>query len=119
MSAIWAKDIGFVILKCLFSAAVGAGINHHSELDGSVYSNGQIYVDTMVSANVELSTLQHPIVGEVGEVMLNVKKAPASDSLTIFQSMGKCYKLIITKCVKILKLRNGCRRCGCSSGCFR
>lgn len=81
---------------CLFFIAVGAGINHHSELDDSVYSIGQIYVDTMVSAKVELKTLRHPIIGELGEVMLNFKKAPASDSLTIFQSMGECIIIAIS-----------------------
>ncbi|XP_037043791.1 ketimine reductase mu-crystallin [Bradysia coprophila] len=67
--------------------AVGAGINHHSELDGSVYGMSKIYVDSWAGAQSELKTLNYPIEGEVGEVINSVKQTP-TQKWTIFQSLG-------------------------------
>lgn len=68
-------------------AVVGAGVNHHSELDGSVYGKSKIYVDSWAGARSELATLNYPIEGEIGEVINNVKPTP-NQTTTIFHSMG-------------------------------
>ncbi|KAJ6641055.1 Ketimine reductase mu-crystallin [Pseudolycoriella hygida] len=67
--------------------AVGYGQTHHSEVDGGVYENGKIYVDSWTGAEAELKTLNYPIEGEVGEVINGVKETP-TQALTIFQSLG-------------------------------
>lgn len=68
--------------------AIGAGLNHHSELDDDVYAGSDIYVDSIVSARIELANLGHPIVGQVGEIILGQLPIPKSDAITVFQSMG-------------------------------
>ncbi len=73
--------------KFLLLPAVGAGVNHHSEIDGSVYEKSKIYVDSWTGAASELKTLNYQIEGEVGEVINGVKQTP-SQPLTIFHSMG-------------------------------
>lgn len=74
--------------------AVGAGINHHSELDLDIYTDPKtkIYVDNWGSAQTELKTLQAPIEGEVGDIINGIKVVP-STGITIFHSMGKIYKV--------------------------
>lgn len=67
--------------------AVGAGVNHHSEIDGSVYEKSKIYVDNWAGADSELKALSYPIEGEVGEVINGVKGTP-SQPITIFHSLG-------------------------------
>lgn len=62
-------------------------MNHHSEIDGSVYEKSKIYVDSWAGAGAELKTLNFPIVGEVGEVINGVIGTP-TQTLTIFQSLG-------------------------------
>lgn len=68
-------------------AAVGAGVNHHSEIDDSVYEKSKIYVDSWSGSEAELKTLNFPIVGEVGEVVNGVTQTP-THPLTIFHSLG-------------------------------
>lgn len=70
--------------------AVGAGPgNHHSELSDALYAEAHIFVDSIVSARVELATLQHPIQGQVGEVVAGIRTQPQAAALTVFQSMGE------------------------------
>lgn len=69
--------------------AIGAGLNHHSELADDVYARSAIYVDSIVSARSELATLNHPILGQVGEVILGQLPVPSAEASTVFQSMGK------------------------------
>lgn len=71
--------------------AVGAGLNHHSELADNVYAQSTIYVDSMVAARSELATLGHPIAGQVGEIILEKLELPGADANTVFQSMGVSY----------------------------
>lgn len=70
-----------------FCSAVGAGVNHHSEIDGGIYERSKIYVDSWTGAESELKTLNYPIEGEVGEVINGVIGTP-THPLTIFHSMG-------------------------------
>lgn len=67
--------------------AVGAGVNHHSEIDGDVYEKSKIYVDSWAGAESELKNLNYPIEGEVGEVINGILRTP-TQPLTIFHSMG-------------------------------
>ncbi|GLV34992.1 uncharacterized protein CBL_09472 [Carabus blaptoides fortunei] len=71
--------------------AVGAGANHHSELDEALYHNSVIYVDHMAGAKVELAGLEKmgvQLVGEIGELISNDKPLPQNDKITIFHSLG-------------------------------
>lgn len=74
---------------CSVSLAVGAGINHHTELSEDIYTDAQtkIYVDAMSNAKSELATLNAPIVGEVGDI-INGAKQPPQSGIIIFHSMG-------------------------------
>lgn len=74
--------------------AVGAGVNHHSEIDEDIYTNAQtkIYVDSNAGAESELKTLNAPIIGEVGEI-INKNWQPPSGGMTIFHSMGTFIKV--------------------------
>lgn len=85
-------------LKFLSIKAVGAGRNHHSEINEDIYMDEatKIYVDYNASARSELSTLNAPIVGEVGDI-INGHSQPPSGAITIFHSMGKLNSI---DCVK-------------------
>lgn len=76
---------------------MGAGQNHHAELSLDIYQdpNTQIYVDNWASARTELRTLDAVIIGEVGDVISGIKAKPTG-GITVFQSMGKNYKLDAT-----------------------
>lgn len=79
--------------------AIGAGINHFSELDSELYLKGQLYVDTMTGAKIELKGLNAEIIGEVGEVINGFKPTP-KDGITIFQSMGMaCEDVLLAEAV--------------------
>lgn len=70
--------------------AVGAGANHHSELDMNIYTDPRtkIYVDNWGSARTELSALEAPIEGEVGDIINGISVVPPT-GITIFHSMGE------------------------------
>lgn len=70
--------------------AVGAGKEHHNELDKSIYEKSIIYTDSMENAKVELKGLideGYRLVGEIGEV-INGKEVPDNDGVVIFHSLG-------------------------------
>jgi thiomorpholine-carboxylate dehydrogenase len=70
--------------------AVGAGINHHSELDVDLYEMASIYTDTMASSETELKELLELgiTIEEVGHV-INGTKSAERGRITVFQSLGK------------------------------
>lgn len=55
-----------------------------------IYDQSVVYVDSIVTARVELKDLKARIVGEVGEVIRNGKR-PENERITIYQSMGTCF----------------------------
>lgn len=69
--------------------AVGAGINHHSELDLDLYEMACVYTDTMVSAENELKGLLELgiTIEEVGDI-INGTKSAERGRITVFQSLG-------------------------------
>lgn len=67
--------------------AIGAGRSHHAELAQDIYDQCSVYIDYWTGAKVELTTLKANIVGEIGEVLLGTKQAPAT-GITVFQSIG-------------------------------
>ncbi|KAL0272826.1 UNVERIFIED_CONTAM: hypothetical protein PYX00_005655 [Menopon gallinae] len=72
-----------------FINAVGAGINHHSELHTDIYEKSTIYTDSLTNAKVELKGLEDQgfrICGEVGEVINGTKSKESG--LVIFHSLG-------------------------------
>lgn len=71
-------------------AAVGAGINHHSELDVDLYEMACVYTDTMTSAEIELKGLLELgiTIEEVGDIISGTKSAERG-RITVFQSLGK------------------------------
>lgn len=92
--------------------AVGAGINHHSELDTELYQTACIYTDTMASAKTELKGLLDlgiTMQGEVGDI-INGTKSAERERITIFQSLGMAVedavsaKLIYDEYKKLKKL---------------
>jgi len=70
--------------------AVGAGINHHSELDVDLYETACVYTDTMASAETELKGLFELgiTIEEVGDI-INGTKSAERGRITVFQSLGK------------------------------
>lgn len=60
---------------------------HFGEVGQDIYDQGVVYVDSMLSAKVELKDLKARIVGEVGEVIRNGRRTE-TERITIFQSMG-------------------------------
>lgn len=80
--------------------AVGAGLNHHSELDGPIYGNSSIFFDSEASAKTELKGLyeQFPgnMIGEVGQHIENQIKPVPHFPLTVFHSMGMASEDVIT-----------------------
>lgn len=69
--------------------AVGAGINHHSELDVDLYKMACVYTDTMASAETELKGLLELgiTIEEVGDIINGTKSADRG-MITVFQSLG-------------------------------
>jgi hypothetical protein len=78
---------------CLLTA-VGAGINHHSELDVDLYKMACVYTDTMASAETELKGLLELgiTIEEVGDIINGTKSADRG-TITVFQSLGKVISL--------------------------
>lgn len=70
--------------------AVGAGQVHFGEVGQDIYDQGVVYVDSMVSARIELKDLKARIVGEVGEVIRSGKRTE-NERITIYQSMGEVF----------------------------
>lgn len=70
--------------------AVGAGINHHSELDVDLYEMASVYTDTLASAEIELKGLLELgiTIEEVGDI-INGTKSAERGKITVFQSLGK------------------------------
>lgn len=77
--------------KSTIILAVGAGQVHFGEVAQDVYDHSVVYVDSMVSAKVELKDLKARIIGEVGEVIRNAKRSE-NERITIYQSMGMLRK---------------------------
>ncbi|XP_062554248.1 ketimine reductase mu-crystallin isoform X2 [Armigeres subalbatus] len=66
---------------------VGAGRSHHAELAQDIYDECNVFIDYSIGAKVELANLRSTIVGEIGEVILGTKTAPAG-GISVFQSIG-------------------------------
>lgn len=72
--------------------AVGAGVNHHGELDEEIYKTCDIYLDHADSAKVELAGLEKVGIkfkGEIGAVISGSLQLPSPDRITVFQSLGE------------------------------
>lgn len=69
--------------------AVGAGVNHFSELSKDLYTDPKtkIYVDSNANAETELNGLYAGIEGQIGDI-INGHIAIPADGITIFHSMG-------------------------------
>ncbi|KAL1129302.1 hypothetical protein AAG570_013831 [Ranatra chinensis] len=71
--------------------AVGAGVNHHSELDTRTYQNSVVVTDSMASASEELKGLANigvPVYAEIGQIINKTVKIPKTHC-TIFHSLGR------------------------------
>ncbi|CAH1100823.1 unnamed protein product [Psylliodes chrysocephalus] len=71
--------------------SVGAGRNHHSEIEESLYFNADVYIDHWEGAKTELAGLEKigiQFKAEVGKVILNQVKTEDPNRITIFQSLG-------------------------------
>lgn len=75
------------IKRDLSSTAIGAGMNHHSELHPNIYESSQVYTDHWEGAKTELAGIMDKLTGIVGEVILGQKPQP-ENGITVFQSMG-------------------------------
>jgi hypothetical protein len=84
--------------------AVGAGINHHSELDVDLYKLACVYTDTMASAETELKGLleEGMTIEEVGDIINGTKSADRG-MITVFQSLGKVIPLCIEPWFNLFK----------------
>ncbi|XP_037034232.1 ketimine reductase mu-crystallin-like [Bradysia coprophila] len=68
--------------------AVGASfVNHHSELDATVYESSKLYVDSYTGAKTELKALNCPVEAEVGEI-INKSKVLTKHPRTIYHALG-------------------------------
>lgn len=67
---------------------MGAGQVHFGEVAQDIYDHSVVYVDSMLSAKVELKDLKARIVGEVGEIIRTGQRLE-TERITIFQSMGE------------------------------
>ncbi|KAI5708849.1 hypothetical protein M8J76_004565 [Diaphorina citri] len=80
--------------------AVGAGLNHHSELDSAIYSHSSIFFDSEAAARGELKGLYEQVpanmVGEVGGLIAANLTRDARYPLTVFHSMGMATEDVIT-----------------------
>lgn len=79
--------------------AIGAGINHHSELSKNIYEKSIIYTDSMENAKNELKGLEdegYHIEGEIGEIVNG--KVPEHDQNRpiIFHSLGMASEDAVT-----------------------
>lgn len=72
----------------LILLAVGAGnATHHSELSPSIYERAKVYIESRITAQIELKGIESKIVAEVGEIINGTKTVESG--ITIFQSLGK------------------------------
>ncbi|XP_068083725.1 ketimine reductase mu-crystallin isoform X2 [Anabrus simplex] len=70
--------------------AVGAGVNHHSELDTDLYKAASIFTDSMSAAKVELhglANIEVTIQGEIGDIIQGKYPAPRG-KITVFHSLA-------------------------------
>lgn len=79
-----------MIFEYFIWLAVGAGVNHFSELSKDLYTDlkTKIYVDSNANAETELKGLYAPIIGQVGDI-INGQMAIPCNGISIFHSMGK------------------------------
>lgn len=68
-------------------SAIGAGINHHSELNMNLYQSGTVFIESKVGIQNELKGIESLITSEIGEIIMNVRQAKAT-GISVFQSMG-------------------------------
>lgn len=68
--------------------AIGAGENHHSELDMDIYRSSSVFIESKVGLQTELKGIESFVKGEVGEVINGKVLLPANAKTTVFQSMG-------------------------------
>lgn len=75
-----------------FIQAIGAGLNHYSELDEKIYREANIYIDHFESANKELRGLLDMGItfsGEIGHVISQEQQLESVDNkITVFQNLG-------------------------------
>lgn len=70
--------------------AVGANLNHYSELGSDIYEKAAIYTDSFASADGELKGLKEQgfeILGEIGELTSGEKRRE-HNGVIVFQSLG-------------------------------
>lgn len=71
--------------------AIGAGVNHYSEVGMDVYQNFDVFIESYVGVETELRGIEALVTGEVGEIIEGQKQLNQSSGggrKTIFQSMG-------------------------------
>lgn len=80
--------------------AVGAGQNHHSELDTELYARANIFFDSEASARNELKGLYQMVPanmrGEVGEYIEGKVRGDEKHRVSVFHSMGMASEDVIT-----------------------
>ncbi|EFA08703.1 Ketimine reductase mu-crystallin-like Protein [Tribolium castaneum] len=89
--------------------AIGAGVNHYSELSPDIYNTSDVYVDHAEGAKVELAGLGVKL-GEIGGVIAGDLPPPTLNQVTVFQSLGMAvedcamarliYDLYVKQCQK-------------------
>ncbi|KAG5679519.1 hypothetical protein PVAND_009082 [Polypedilum vanderplanki] len=70
--------------------AIGAGINHHSELPMEIYQFADVFIESNVGIQTELKGIAEFINGEIGEIIVGRKHLDDASGKrrTVFQSMG-------------------------------
>lgn len=71
-----------------FFKAIGAGENHHSELDMDIYRSSSVFIESKVGLQTELKGIESFVTGEVGEVINRRLSVSGNPKTTVFQSMG-------------------------------
>lgn len=102
----WNNNLLFS-LNCFICLAVGAGINHFSELSKDLYTDPRtkIYVDSNSNAESELRGLYASIDGQVGDIINGQRKIPCN-GITIFHSMGELTFFILSSWHKLINEEN-------------
>lgn len=80
-----------MLKKGVLINAVGAGINHYSELEEEIYINAFIAVEHMESAQKELKGILEKgieINCEIGEFISENRSLPVDTEFTVYQSLG-------------------------------
>lgn len=95
-----------LLIMAKLHLAIGAGLNHHSELGRDIYQSASVFIESNVGIQTELKGIEAFVSGEIGQV-IEGRKHDNESGKSVFQSMGNALEdgvmanLIYQKFIKL------------------